>query len=43
MEFKLPFFDLLEQIPLVVVMERGVAAQQDVRNDSNRPHIDRFA
>mmetsp|Transcript_5723 Transcript_5723/g.12475 ORF Transcript_5723/g.12475 Transcript_5723/m.12475 type:complete len:270 (-) Transcript_5723:444-1253(-) len=41
-EFILPFTNFAEEFALVVVDERWVAAQKNVKDDSNTPHISAF-
>lgn len=42
-ELEVAFQYLRKQIGVVLVVERRIAAQQDVRDDTDAPHVDRLA
>jgi hypothetical protein len=35
-------FNLIEEVPLILIVERWVASKKNVGDDSNGPHIYRF-
>lgn len=42
-EFKFSFEDLSEKVCVVFVIEWRIATEEDVRNDTDRPHVYRLA